>query len=241
MVMQYELFSHNHALEILEHKAFAPLLAELFGAVQATPVFYDSRKSTHAVLQGATNTFFDRTLTDKGWELHPDAVEIPAGTPDSERVALKADFKKSNPTEDGSVQVEVQFGNAARWYSDILKMEASYAASRADVGVCIIPMLHWSKDIDSNVANFERARRELRVLRLVVRVPVLLIGISPGPKTPLVDVRDSGLSKLDLHERLRVIDQWQAAGALGSSGTYVGGASCPYLPKCSYPALTAKH
>ena len=60
-----------------------------------------------------------------------------------------ADFRKDC---DGlRVQIEVQFGNMARWYSDIFKFQTAYSQDLADIGICVVPMTSLAVRIDSNV------------------------------------------------------------------------------------------
>ena len=69
---------------------------------------------------------------------------------------MTADFSKVIPAPiDLSVHIEVQFGNMARWYSDIFKFQTAYSTDLIDIGVCIVPFLELSRRIDSNVTNYE--------------------------------------------------------------------------------------
>jgi hypothetical protein len=85
---------------------------------------------------------------------------------------LAADYKK------GSVQVEVQFGNMARWYTDVFKFLLSYAADDIEVGVLIVPMQERASQIDENVVYFERIVRELPHAKMAVTIPVWVIGLT---------------------------------------------------------------
>jgi hypothetical protein len=102
---------------------------------------------------------------DRGWEVEPKIIS----NADSK---LKADFKKSG------IQIEVQFGNMARWYTDVLKFLLSYSIDVIEVGVLIVPMLQTAKKIDENVVNFERVIRELPHAKMSISLPILVIGLS---------------------------------------------------------------
>lgn len=84
---------------------------------------------------------------------------------------LVADFNK------GAVQVEVQFGNAARWYADVFKFLLSYAANDIEVGVLVVPMRVRALRIDENVVTLERVVRELPHAKMAVTLPVLVLGV----------------------------------------------------------------
>jgi hypothetical protein len=132
------------------------------------------------VVQQVMNTYFDRMLViGCGWEYHPLATRI-------ENSGLTADFKKS--FGDLTIQAEIQFGNMSRWYSDVFKFQAAYSQSLIRVGLSIIPMGSLARRIDSNIVNFERARRELPSAELSVTLPILMIGLEVDERTQTVDI-----------------------------------------------------
>ena len=77
----------------------------------------------------------------------------------------------------GQVQSETQFGNVARYYTDIMKLEKAYKEGEIKYGIYILPTKDRAKDIGSNIANFEKARDELREFRNIIEVPLVLYGI----------------------------------------------------------------
>ena len=99
--------------------------------------------ATLSINQRRTNGQFDEKFQARGWIRHPRIVS-------HSQSKLEADYKKSG------VQVEVQFGNMARWYTDIFKFLLSYAADDIEVGVLIVPTRNVSRMIDENVVDFER-------------------------------------------------------------------------------------
>lgn len=111
---------------------------------------------------------------------------LAAGIVDSE---LAADFRKTFAGENSiRVQAEIQFGNMARWYSDIFKFQAAYSQNLIDMGLSVVPFQSLSRRIDSNVVYFERARRELPSAVLSITLPILLIGIEADDQTEIIDV-----------------------------------------------------
>jgi len=114
--------------------------------------------------QAATNAEIEKQFEQRGWTPRPRIVSH-AGS------RLVADFKK------GPIQVEVQFGNMARWYTDVFKFLVSYAADDIEVGILIVPMQDASKRIDENVAYFERVVRELPHAKMAITIPVWVVGV----------------------------------------------------------------
>lgn len=188
--MQYELFSYRYGREILEHHNFAAAWEEIERIIRAAPVFLYRGKSSRNrrldIVQQALNAYFDRVFAvEHGWQHHP----LATGIVNSQ---LKADFRKEFVGLNGdrlSIQTEVQFGNMARWYSDIFKFQAAYSQKLVQVGLSIIPMHSLGKRIDSNVVNFDRAKRELPSADLSITLPIVMVGVSTGEDTPVVDLR----------------------------------------------------
>lgn len=190
--MKLSVYSYRYAEEVLEHKNYAAGWAELTGVLAEAPLFIWPNKSKAVkrldVVQQVINTFFDRRLSvDCGWEYHPLATNIP----DS---GLKADFRKT--FGDLSLQVEVQFGNMARWYSDVFKFQAGYSAGAINVGISVVPMGALARRIDQNVVNFERARRELPSAELSITLPIAMIGVDVDDTTPVVDLTTTRFTTL---------------------------------------------
>jgi len=182
--MKLNIFSYRYALEILQHPSHAPAWEEIETILSGAPLFIYPGKSGNnpnlLVVQQLLNTYFDRRFAvDCGWDHHPLATGIPSSN-------LAADFRK---TFSGlSIQAEIQFGNMARWYSDIFKFQAAYSKSLIQCGLSVVPMSSVAKLIDSNIVNFERARRELPSAELSITLPILLVGLEPDSTTPQVEV-----------------------------------------------------
>jgi hypothetical protein len=203
--MKYEIFSYRFAEEILQHEKHVQCWNEIVEAVTSSPLFIFPGKSKNKrldVVQQLQNTYFDRKLAiEFKWKFHPIATKIPNSN-------LKADFRKDfNGLE---VQAEVQFGNMSRWYSDIFKFQAAYSESLTQAAVSIVPMSSLATRIDSNVANFERAKRELPSANLSITLPILLIGVSVDDNTPVIDVSKSGFHNLkNITGRGKLDNRWR--------------------------------
>ena len=116
--------------------------------------------------QQALNDLLDAEFEGREWECQPLVTE-------DEVTGIKADYKKAR------VQVEVQFGNMARWYTDVFKFQVSYSLDRIDVGVLVVPMQEFANTIDENVAYYERVVRELPYAKMSLTLPIWVIGIEP--------------------------------------------------------------
>lgn len=188
--MRVELYSYRYAQEILQHDSFGEAWQEIMGVLDGVPLFLYAGKSVRSprfdVVQQVMNTYFDRRLgLDLGWEYNPLATKI-------EESGLRADFRKD--FGELTIQVEVQFGNMARWYSDVFKFQTAYSQGLAQVALSVVPMQELAVRIDSNVAHFERAVREIPSAELSITLPILLVGLSPDELTPNVDLRECRFS-----------------------------------------------
>lgn len=110
------------------------------------------------------NAQLKKEFRKRNWEvnvlIHPD-------------LNLTADFRKNR------VQVEAQFGNVSRYYADIFKFQVSHLKNTADVGVLIVLRREWARRIGSNIASFERAKKELETLKLIIPIPIWILGLEP--------------------------------------------------------------
>ncbi len=115
-------------------------------------------------VQGDINAQVKDYLVKRGWET--DVEVIP-----EQRITM--DFLKDR------VGMEVQFGNAARVYHDLLKLQTMSYSHRdlTDVGVIVTATLKVAKIMGSNLAYFERVKRELPYYRSAIEVPLWVIGL----------------------------------------------------------------
>jgi len=116
--------------------------------------------------QKAPNTLLDDEFRARGWQCQPAVTE-------DEVTGIKADYKKDR------VQVEVQFGNMARWYTDVFKFQVSYSLDLIDVAVLVVPMQGFASTIDENVAYYERVMRELPYAKMSITLPIWVVGVRP--------------------------------------------------------------
>jgi len=128
--------------------------------------------------QKALNAYLDQQFKRLDWELQPQIVGKDRAGP---ATGLKGDYKK------GALQVEAQFGNMARWYTDVFKFQLSYSLGEIDVAVLIVPTQGFANMIDENVAYFERVARELPWAKMSLTLPIWVIGIEPDDWVPVRD------------------------------------------------------
>ncbi len=166
--------SYRHAEAILE-KEFAQEKKEIIDCLRRAKWCYldapRERKRGGRIVarltidQKATNKIVEKMFGAKKWKVRPRIIS------ESES-RLEADFKK------GKVQVEVQFGNMARWYTDVFKFLLSYSADDIEIGVLVVPMQDTARKIDENVVYFERVIRELPHAKMGITIPIWVIGVS---------------------------------------------------------------
>ncbi len=180
--MQFKTLNFHYAEQIFESPEFKEKHFEIFDIVKRCPVIklekpkIRNRKTktgtitkTFTTDQNAINEYFENEFNARNWEIHPRITH-------DDKTKLEGDFKKER------VQVEAQFGNMARWYTDIFKMQVSYAQDLIDIGVLIVPMQNFADTIDENIAYFERVERELPYAKLSIAIRILVIGIAPEIK-----------------------------------------------------------
>lgn len=71
----------------------------------------------------------------------------------------------------------VQFGNFARVYADLLKLEALRRAGHINSAILVVLDDELARRLGSNLARFERVERELKVFHSVLECPILLLGL----------------------------------------------------------------
>jgi len=175
--MNLRFFSYRFAEEVLNSPAFRASRDEAYAILGAlppiavnSPLWLQWRnpkkkpKKTHPFDPDAMNRWLDDQFGPKGWEIHP---RIVPGT------HLEGDYRKDR------IQIEVQFGNIARYTYDLLKFQVSYARDEVDVGLLAVPVQSFAKEIGSNVAYYERVLRELPHAKLSITLPIMVVGLEP--------------------------------------------------------------
>ncbi len=167
-------YSYRHALAILE-KEYPRELKEVLQTLKSVdfvPLVEIKSRSrggkvvmVKSISPAKTNRALYQVLKAKGWAVTPKIISESESN-------LAADAKK------GKIQIEIQFGNMARWYTDVFKFLLSYSANDIEVGILVVPMQATAKKIDENVAYYERVVRELPHAKMGITIPILVAGIS---------------------------------------------------------------
>lgn len=227
--MKLVTHSYRYAEEIFQHHRHNDLWQEITDVCARAPLFVwpgkSAKKPSLDVVQQLMNVYFDRRMAiDLGWDHHPLATTIANS-------ALRADFRKS--FDDLTVQVEVQFGNMARWYSDIFKFQTAYSQGLINAAISIVPMHSLARRIDSNVAYFERALRELPSAELSITLPILLVGLDPDPETPIIHVSQSKFGQVkDVTGKSNAANLWRVVnGCLDGAPITAIGPNSPVGPQ----------
>lgn len=197
--MEIKTFSYRFAGEILSTPQYAEVMDEILCICKDCPIPIFPDKSANQerkdVVQQIMNTYFRLRFASCGWEVEPLA------TPTDYKDALRADFRKKfdffNEAKALSTQIEVEFGNVASSYRNYFKFQLSFSYGLADIGVLIVPSYDLASRIDSGVANYEKAVREIPQAELSITVPILVIGLFDrdeyGNRSAEWDIRSTGI------------------------------------------------
>jgi len=197
--MNLRTLDYRYADAVLDHPSFRVAKEEILRILKAAPTplldpdprrggVKRRKREAHRgdagdryfflpVDQKALNVHLDTQFRDAGWTLQPPIVS--SGRTGGPTTGLKGDYKK------GRLQVEVQFGNMARWYTDVFKFQLSYSLDEIDAAVLVVPMQKFANLIDENVAYFERVARELPWAKMSLTLPILVIGVEPEDYGPV--------------------------------------------------------
>jgi Restriction endonuclease BglII len=172
-----DVFSHRNGKDILESPKFSVAYHEFREILRRLPPYRAARakktSSAHIIAPAAMNHWLENELCVKrDWDWHPLIIDA---DPDdaASKSQLRSDFRKDR------IEVEVQFGNVARYAYDVYKMAISMAMAQADVGIQVVCTKKFAAITGGNIAYYERAVRELERSRLTLIVPLVVIGIEP--------------------------------------------------------------
>ena len=148
--------------ESYSHK-FAEITLEELGVLQVVrhSVFAPSLEIYRGTAGSVRNHIQDY-LTARGWipELKVDSI-------------LRPTVNFSDP--DSNVLFQIQTGNIARAFYDLMKMQSIYEQGRCKCAVLCLPSATAAKAMGSNIANMSRVRDELEYLfESQIHVPVYL-------------------------------------------------------------------
>jgi len=173
--VKLKTFSYRFAEEILDNEKFEKEKNEIIRIFETSKVpkletpkrrKRGKKQMIFTTDQKKFNKELDKAFSQLDWKVQPQITE-------DNVTRIKADFNKNR------IQIEVQFGNMARWYSDVFKFQVGYSLGLIDVGVLIVPTQKFAKTIDENVAYYERVIRELPYAKMSLTLPIWVVGIEP--------------------------------------------------------------
>jgi hypothetical protein len=127
--------------------------------------------------QKALNAAIKSKLKAERWRSEPVASGEEGGT--SDLPDLRGDFVRNR------VFLEVEFGNVASMYRDLLKFQIASRSRSGEVAVLVTATRQFAKFFDTNVATFENTVRHLPYLSIGIQMPIWLIGIEPDSFEPV--------------------------------------------------------
>lgn len=190
--MKIIAYSYRYADAVLNDAAFSATYKELIDKLEALePSLYAPEKvkmrkreklvRAFPVDQKAMNSVLEKSMPE-GWAIRPLVVD----RKDGPVTKIRSDFKKDR------IQVEVQFGNMARWYTDVFKFQLAYSLGDIDVGILVVPTNRFANLIDENVASYERVLRELPWAKMSLTLPILVVGIEPSDYSAVKERYEEG-------------------------------------------------
>lgn len=99
----------------------------------------------------------------------------------SGKITLSSRVKSSVPAIKGQVTISFQFGNMARIYADLVKMQYLMSSGATSLIIYIIPDEELAKMIGQNIANSNRLLRELPLYKSFINMPMIVFSINTQP------------------------------------------------------------
>jgi hypothetical protein len=129
------------------------------------PIYWELEKLEHKTNIKGTSEIRNKIidlLASQGW---------------SNRVRVAIDTQITITSKFENVGLCLQFGNMARFYADLLKLQLMYVNETIDSAIYILPLKEYSTKLGSNIANFDRFTAELNVFQKIINVPIMVLGI----------------------------------------------------------------
>jgi hypothetical protein len=97
----------------------------------------------------------------------------------SGQVRISAQRGLTLTAKKGNTALCLQTGNMARFYADLMKLQAQFVDGKIDSAVYILPTVDMARIMGSNMANYERLVDELTsTFRNVITVPIAIYGLA---------------------------------------------------------------
>ena len=95
----------------------------------------------------------------------------------SDKVQIDRQRKLTITAMHGRVGLCLQTGNMARFYADLLKLQALFLDESITGGFYLVPTSSCARVMGDNIANYERLTSELsEIFNKVITVPIVVIG-----------------------------------------------------------------
>ena len=106
------------------------------------------------------HSFVEGELMKEGW---------------AQKVKLNHEMGSNIFAAKGDIGFQLQTGNMARAYYDLLKLQYLFQANRIELAALAVPKQSAAKIIGSNIAYAERVIRELQLFDRVITLPIMVI------------------------------------------------------------------
>ena len=151
-----QTYQSKNALNILRQNGIAQQLESVIDQ----PNIQLDRGSTSTV-----KTCIESKLEEFGWLIRM-KIDIDLGA-------------QINAFHSSGIAVQVQMGNVARAFYDLMKLQRLRELQMISVGVLVVPMRSAARKVGSNLASFERISEEHDLMfQEQITVPLVIYGIS---------------------------------------------------------------
>ena len=147
-------YQSGAGMRLLNERGYSQLVSSAVAQQQIVPCRGSSRAIKSAI---------QSRLNSAGWATN---------------VRLEFDRGPSiNAFHPAGIALQVQVGNMARAFYDLMKLESAWRLDRIALGVLVLPTSKAARAIGDNIANFERITEEHEVLfRTFVQLPLVVYG-----------------------------------------------------------------
>lgn len=93
----------------------------------------------------------------------------------SNEINLSIDTDLTVSAKKNNLAIQIQTGNICRAPYDFLKLQYLYLEGGIQSSALIVPSKDAAKKIGSNIAHFDRLKKELQLFKKVITVPMVLV------------------------------------------------------------------
>jgi hypothetical protein len=108
----------------------------------------------------------------------------------SDKVRISSKRGLTLTAMNGKIALCLQTGNMARFYADLLKLQAQFVEEKIEAAIYILPVRDAANQMGENMANYERLTSELKsMFSKVITIPMIVIGFD--------EIRNGGVKDED--------------------------------------------